>query len=165
MTRVDSNKKTRLHTYPIKKRSGLESCSPWRLRSWPAGRYLLIRMPTVNPLQTNLVSPDGFLCLFYPPHRTLSALLMSRSDLQRLFWHPLQVTVYIFISFDRNINILSALYFSICLVLIVDFFRNSFFHPFRTLFEPQAHIHQQLVSGLGLVGYSQQARPSPQLNL
>ena len=63
MTRVDSNENTRLHTYPIKKRSGLESCSPWRLRSWPAGRYLLIRMPTVNPLQTNPVSPDGFLCL------------------------------------------------------------------------------------------------------
>ena len=61
MTRVDSNETTRLHTYPIKKRSGLES--PWRLRSWPAGRYLLIRMPTVNPLQTNPVSPDGFLSL------------------------------------------------------------------------------------------------------
>ena len=38
-------------------------------------------------------------------------------------------------------------------------FLNLFDH-----FSSLGHIHQQLVSGLGLVGYSQQARPSPQLN-
>ena len=98
-------------------------------------RPLVSIVPTFPYLTYFILLP----IVFYPPHPTLSALLMSRSDLQRLFWHPLQVIVYILISFDRNIRILSALHFLICLVLIVDFFRNAFSQPFRSLFKPQAH--------------------------